>query len=76
MNIGVSRFRQMGWPWLSGIAYSIYSCLNLFRGAVSYFGKLNIPQPFPFPSSEESFSGPSLLDLSSDSPTIYLLGSQ
>lgn len=66
----------MGWPWLSGIAYSIYSCLNLFRGAVSYFGKLNIPQPFPFPSSEESFSGPSLLDLSSDRPTIYLLGSQ
>lgn len=72
----ISGFRQKGWSWLSGVAYSIYSLLNTHRAAVSYLSSSSIPQPFPFPSSGESFRGPSILDLSSSSPTISLLGSQ
>lgn len=72
----VSGFRQKGWSWLSGVAYSIYTLLNIYRAAVSCFGNSNIPQPFPSPSSEESFRAPSTVDLSSGSTTVCFLGSQ
>lgn len=70
----VSGFGQKGWSWLSGVAYSFFSLLNIYRSAVSYLSNSNIPQPFP--SSGESSRGPSILDMSSGSPATSFLGSQ